>query len=159
MIELSKGELDSIDRQLVGRLMRDGRASWADLAHELGLTAPAIAQRVRRLQDRGVIRHFAAWVDPESVAPVCAMLALRHDAPERRAAFHEEIAGVGAVQECHQVTGSDDYVLKVRCASLKELRELVSDTLPAMPGVSRVRTSVVLSTIKETPVLPLTDSR
>jgi Lrp/AsnC family leucine-responsive transcriptional regulator len=147
--------LDAVDRRLLSRLMRDGRASWADLAHDLQLTAPAIAQRVRRLQDRGVIRQFAAWVEPQIVAPVCAYVTVRFTGPDQRDAFHERIVGLDAVQECNHLAGVDDYLLKVRCGSLEELRVLVSDTLPRIPGVTRARASVVLSTIKDTPVLPV----
>jgi DNA-binding Lrp family transcriptional regulator len=55
--------MDATDLSILRQLMRDGRATWADLAVDLGLTAPAIAQRVRRLQDRGIIRHFGVWLE------------------------------------------------------------------------------------------------
>jgi Lrp/AsnC family leucine-responsive transcriptional regulator len=135
--------------------MRQGRATWADLAEELGLTAPAIAQRVRRLEDRGIIRQFAAWVAPEAVAPVCAYVFVRFGHPDRLGEFRERIAGLEAVQEFHRLAGADDYVLKVRCRSLAELEGLVSETLPKIPGVMRTRSSIVLSTLKETPLLPV----
>jgi len=147
--------LDELDRGLLYRLMRQGRATWADLAEELGLTAPAIAQRVRRLEERGVIKQFAAWVDAETLAPVAAYVAVRFDRPELRSRFRQEVQRLDAVQECCQLTGEDDYLLKVRCGSLRELEELVSTTLPRVPGVARTRTSVVLSTVKDTPVLAL----
>ena len=147
--------IDDIDRRLIARLMRDGRATWADLAVELGLTAPAIAQRVRRLEDRGVIRQFAAWVAPEAVAPVCAYVFVRFDQPERRDPFRRQVSELECVQEFSHLAGADDYLLKVRCGSLAELEHLVSITLPSIPGVSRTRSNVVLSTIKDTPVLPV----
>jgi Lrp/AsnC family leucine-responsive transcriptional regulator len=147
--------LDDLDRGLLFRLMRQGRATWADLAEELGLTAPAIAQRVRRLEERGVIKHFAAWVDAEAIAPVAAYVAVRFDRPELKARFRQEVARLDSVQECCQLAGEDDYILKVRCGSLRELEELVATTLPKIPGVARTRTSVVLSTVKDTPVLAL----
>ena len=135
--------------------MRNGRATWADLAVELGLTAPAIAQRVRRLEERGVIKQFAAWVAPDAVTPVSAIVAVQLDKQAARDGFHRQAGALESVQECHHLAGPDDYVLKVRCGSLAELEQLVSATLAKIPGVVRTRTSVVLSTIKDTPVLPM----
>ena len=151
----TKSELDEIDRRLLARLMRNGRATWADLAVELGLTAPAIAGRVRRLEERGVIRQFAAWVAAEAVAPVCAFLALRFERPDLRDDFHRQVGELECVQECAHLAGADNYLLKVRCVSLAELEQLVAVALPRIPGVARVRTSVVLSSVKDTPVLPV----
>jgi Lrp/AsnC family leucine-responsive transcriptional regulator len=149
-----KIDLDEVDRRLVVKLMREGRATWADLAVELGLTAPAIAQRVRRLEERGVIRQFAAWVDPKVVAPVTAYVGIAYERPDRDR-FSRVVEGLEAVQECSRVSGPDDYLLKVRCGSLEELDELVGVTLPKITGVTRVETTVVLSTVKDTPVLPV----
>jgi Lrp/AsnC family leucine-responsive transcriptional regulator len=151
--------LDELDQKLLARLMRQGRATWADLADELGITAPAVAQRVRRLEDRGVIRQFAAWVAPAAVAPVAAWVAVRLDRADQRERFHQRVRETDAVQECHRVTGDDDYLLKVRCASVAALDELLSATLARWPGVGRTRASLVLATVKDTPVLPLFDGK
>jgi len=151
--------LDELDQKLLARLMRQGRATWADLADELGVTAPAIAQRVRRLEDRGVIRQFAAWVAPEAVAPVTAWVAVRLDRADQREHFHQRALESDAIQECHRVTGDDDYLLKVRCASVAALDEFLSITLARWPGVGRTRASLVLATVKDTPVLPLPDGK
>ena len=154
--ELSNQQaLDDLDRRLLSRLMLQGRATWADLADELGLTAPAIATRVRRLEERGVIRQFAAWVAPEAVSPVCACVGVRFDQPDRREEFHRRVSSLPAVQECHHLAGADDYLLKLRCGSLAELEQLVATVIQKIPGVRRTRTSVVLTTVKDTPVLPV----
>lgn len=154
-LSIPRYELDDIDRRLLSTLMREGRATWADLAEELGLTAPAIAQRVRRLEERGVIRQFAAWVDPESVAPISAYVFVRFDGPGQRGRFREEVLRLAQVQECSRLAGEEDYLLKVRCGSLTELEQLLGVTLPKIPGVVRARASVVLATIKDTPILPI----
>jgi Lrp/AsnC family leucine-responsive transcriptional regulator len=146
--------LDEVDRRLLARLMRQGRATWADLADELGLTAPAIAQRVRRLEDRGVIKHFAAWVAPEAIAPICAFVSVRLDDPDQDEAFRAQMEGFAFIQECQRISGDDDYLLKVRCGSLLELETAVTSSLRQIPGV-RTRTTVVLSTVKDTPQLPI----
>jgi Lrp/AsnC family transcriptional regulator, leucine-responsive regulatory protein len=147
--------VDALDLGIVYHLMRDGRATWADLAVELGLTAPAIAQRVRRLQDRGVIRQFSAIVAPELFVPVSAFVGVTVASVDAHARFQRGIAELDMVQECHQVLGADDYLLKVRCASLAQLAELVSNVLPRLAGGGRARSTVILSTVKESAILPL----
>lgn len=148
--------MDEIDYKALRHLMAQGRASWAELAGVLGLSAPAAADRVRRLEERGVIRGFAALVDPEAVGSgLTAFLAVTLERPEHRAAFLQRVQQLPEVQECHHVAGDDDYLLKVRCRGTRDLERLVSDDLKALPGVHRTRTTVVLSTSKETCVLPL----
>lgn len=154
-LSIAKDDLDPIDCRLVARLMRQGRATWADLAVELGLTAPAIAQRVRRLEERGVIRQFAAWVAPEAIAPVCAFVSVHFAGSDQHEGFRAAVLALDAVQECHRIAGADDYLLKVRCRSLAELEALERSTLSCISGVARTHTTVVLSTIKDTPVLPI----
>jgi Lrp/AsnC family transcriptional regulator, leucine-responsive regulatory protein len=148
--------IDDIDFRLLGLLSSNGRATWADLARELGLTAPAIAQRVRRLEDRGIIRQFTAIVDPEIVAPVSAFIAVRVEGGPAREAFRAAVAELISVQECYLLTGDDCYFLKARFVSLADLRTFVDVTLPGLPGVEGTRTNVVLTTVKESSALPFT---
>ena len=148
--------MDDLDRRLLHRLMRNGRATWSDLAVELGITAPAIAQRVRRLERAGVIRQFAAWVDPQAVAPLAAFVSAWLPADGDHGAFREQAAKLEPVQECHWVAGEDAYLLKVRCATTAQLERLVR-TLTDDLGAARTRTRVVLATVKESPVLPMGD--
>lgn len=148
--------LDETDQLLLGRLMHQGRATWADLADELGLTAPAIAQRVRRLEERGVISGFAALAAPEALAPVCAFLTLGvRPSAQGGKELRNRIARVDAVQECHDL--GSEYLLKVRCESLQELQRLVTESLSDLceegPAVTRVQ--VVLGTLKETPAMAI----
>jgi Lrp/AsnC family leucine-responsive transcriptional regulator len=145
--------MDATDRSILRTLMQDGRATWADLAVELGLTAPAIAQRVRRLQERGIIRHFAAVAAPELLAPVSAFVRLAAVDPS----FRDAIRELDWVQECHQTTGDYDYLLKVRCQSLAHLGDLVSTVLPRLSGGGRISSTVILASLKESTVLPIPD--
>jgi Lrp/AsnC family leucine-responsive transcriptional regulator len=145
--------MDATDRSILRTLMQDGRATWADLAVELGLTAPAIAQRVRRLQERGLIRFFAAVVAPELVAPVSAFVCLTAAQPS----FRDAVGELDVIQECHQTSGDYDYLLKVRCQSLAHLSDLVTSVLPRLSGGGRIRSTVILATVKESTVLPIPD--
>ena len=79
-------EIDATDLRLLRRLVTDGRATWADLAVETDMTAPGVAQRVRRLRERGVLRGFAALIDPQAVAPICAFVSIALDGSRGHAA-------------------------------------------------------------------------
>ena len=148
--------LDDIDLRIVRKLADKGRITWSDLASWLGLSAPATAERVRRLEDRAVIRGYAALLDTEALGcPLLAMVSVTLDRPSHRAGFLHWVAHATEVMECHHVAGDEDYVLKVRCAGTQALERLVSDGLKALPGVLRTRTTIVLSTVKETVVPPL----
>jgi Lrp/AsnC family transcriptional regulator, leucine-responsive regulatory protein len=148
--------MDAIDYKVIARLQAEGRESWAKLGESLGMTGPAAAERVRRLEERGVIRGYSALIDAESVGAILtAFVAVTLDRPMHRAGFLKKVEALEEVQECHHVAGDDDYLLKVRCRGPRDLDRVISDELKSVPGVSRTRTTIVLSTTKETPMLPL----
>lgn len=148
--------VESIDLKALRHLMGRGRATWAELATILGLSAPAAAERVRRLEDRGVIKGYAALVNPEAVGTgLTSFIAVTLERPEHRAAFLDRLQSLPEVQECHHIAGEGDYLLKVRCAGTRDLERVIIDQLKVIPGVVQTRTTVVLFTHKETPVLPL----
>ncbi len=152
--------MDALDTAALSRLMVDGRVSWADLGTDLGLAATSAADRVRRLEREGVIVGYAALVDAASVgADLTAFVSVSLDSSAGRMTFLEAAAGLDEIAEIHHVAGDDDYLLKVRCAGTRGLERLVSDGLKGLPGVARTRTTVVLSTVKESVVVPLGDPR
>jgi Lrp/AsnC family leucine-responsive transcriptional regulator len=137
--------LEETDAEIVRRLAVDGRMSYTDLAKETGLSVSAVHSRVRRLEQRGVIRGYRADLDPEtldlgltafvSVKPIDP--AAPDDAPER-------LKGIAAIEACHSVAGDESYILKVRVVSPAAL-EAVLQEIRAAANVS-TRTTVVLST-------------
>jgi Lrp/AsnC family transcriptional regulator, leucine-responsive regulatory protein len=146
---------DATDLGILGRLARDGRATWADLAHELGLTAPAIAARVRRLVDRGIIRQFTASISPSALGAVTAFIEVSFGDPDAHEEFRTAVGRLVAVQECHRVAGSSQYLMKVRARSSAELDHLLATVLPRAARGATLYVSMVLSTVKESPVFPL----
>jgi len=150
---------ESLESKVIGRLMRDGRVCWSDLAQLVGLSAPAVADRVRRLEQRGVIKGYAALVDAAAVGyPLTAFVSVVLDRPKDRTAFLRRVQAIPEIAECHHVTGDDDYLLKLRCRSPQHLDDLLSNSIKGSPEVVRTRTTIVLSTAKESVVLPLTSS-
>ncbi|MBI3789869.1 MAG: Lrp/AsnC family transcriptional regulator [Gemmatimonadetes bacterium] len=148
--------MDAIDSMLITHLQGHGRESWARLGELTGLTGPAVAERVRRLEEAGTIRRFAALVDPAAVdAGLTAFVAVTLEGSASRAGFLSRIEALDEVQECHHVAGDDDYLLKLRCRDTLALDRLLSRDLKGVRGVTRTRTTIVLRTAKETTMVPV----
>ncbi len=148
--------MDEIDIKVLQQLMVQGRITWSELASLLQLSAPATADRVRRLEEKGIIQSYAALVNPELIGcSITAFIAVTLDRPAHRQGFLDLVNQLPEIQECHHVTGDDDYLLKVRCTSTRSLEALISNQIKGLPGLLRTRTTLALSTVKETPVLPI----
>ncbi|MEO5821800.1 MAG: Lrp/AsnC family transcriptional regulator [Vicinamibacteraceae bacterium] len=148
--------LDTIDSKAIDALQQDGRISWAELGTALGLSAPAAAERVRKLTETGVVRGFAAHLDPGLAGfPVLAFVAVTLASQGARAAFLNAVRRHDLIQECHHVAGDDDFLLKVRARSLAQLESVLADELKGRLGIARTRTTIVLGTAKETTRLPV----
>ncbi|MFZ5850244.1 MAG: Lrp/AsnC family transcriptional regulator [Actinomycetota bacterium] len=137
--------MEEIDRQIVRLLAADGRMSYTDIAKATGLSTSAAHQRVRRLEARGVIRGYAALVDPEAVGlPLTAFISLTPTDPSAPDDAPERLAGLPQIEACHSVAGGESYILKVRVPGPGDLEALLAQ-IRATAAVS-TRTTVVLST-------------
>lgn len=138
-------QLDAVDRRLVRELAADGRASYTDLAERVGLSVSAAHQRVRRLEQRGVISGYGARVDPDALGlPLTAFVSVKPIDPAEPDDVPERLAGLLAIEACHSVAGDESYILKVRVGGPGELETLLQE-IRAKANVS-TRTTVVLST-------------
>ncbi len=148
--------MDALDYKALSRLQQFGRESWKKLGELLGITAQATADRIHRLEEDGVIQGYAALIDPEVMGlHLMAFVAVTLDRPRQRDEFLAHVASLSEVQECHHVSGDDDYMLKVRCRGPSDLERLVSEDIRGLAGVGHTRTTIVLRTVKETVALPL----
>lgn len=137
--------VEDIDRQIVRLLGRDGRMSYTDLGKSTGLSTSAVHQRVRRLEERGVIRGYVAVVDAEAVElPLTAFISIRPIDPSAPDDAPERLRGLAEIEACHSVAGEESYILKVRVRAPSDL-ELLLARIRAEAGVS-TRTTIVLST-------------
>ncbi|MDV9189502.1 Lrp/AsnC family transcriptional regulator [Streptomyces sp. SR27] len=137
--------MEELDRQIVELLVKDGRMSYTDLGKATGLSTSAVHQRVRRLEQRGVIRGYAAVVDPEAVGlPLTAFISVKPFDPSSPDDTPDRLADIPEIEACHSVAGDENYILKVRVATPLELEHLLS-RIRSQAGVSS-RTTVVLST-------------
>lgn len=152
--------MDTTDVAILSLLLRDAREAWARIGERVGLTGPAVAERVRRLEQQGVVRGYAALLAPEQVGfPLTAFVSVTLETPHHRRAFLARLASLPEVQECHHVTGDDDYLLKVRCRGPADLDRLLTAQLKGGPGVVRTRTLVVLRSEKESVGFPPLEAR
>ncbi len=132
---------DATDWRILDVLQRDGRASYAELARAVSMSASAVTERVRRLEEAGIIQGYAAVVDPERIGlPVLAFVRLRYPTGNYKP-FHDLVAATPEILEAHHVTGDDCFVLKVAARSMRHLEE-VSGRVGALGSVT---TSVVYS--------------
>ena len=137
--------MEDLDRQIVELLVKDGRMSYTDLGRATGLSTSAVHQRVRRLEQRGVIRGYAAIVDPDSVGlPLTAFISVTPFDPSAPDDIADRLADVPEIEACHSVAGDENYILKVRAATPVELEDLLA-RIRSRAGAS-TRTTVVLST-------------
>jgi Lrp/AsnC family transcriptional regulator, leucine-responsive regulatory protein len=143
--------LDDLDLTILNFLIQNGRATWADIAQACGLSAPAVAERVKRLEKQQIIQGYTVRLSPQQLGyDLTAFIAVTLDRPEHRADFLSYVQANPLIQECHHVTGDGDYLLKVRCRHTAALEDLLSNGIKGLAGVSQTRTSIALSTLKET---------
>jgi Lrp/AsnC family leucine-responsive transcriptional regulator len=147
--------LDEIDAQLLRGLAADARTPTSALARQVGLSGPSVHDRLRKLEQAGVIHGYSARLNPSAVGRGTAAFVALNVGPglSDKAAIERELAKNDAVLEVHEVAGEDCYLVKVRVESPASL----SDVLAALRGVHRnasTRTTVVLKTVLERPVPP-----
>ncbi|PPK60440.1 Lrp/AsnC family transcriptional regulator [Actinokineospora auranticolor] len=148
------GELEPIDQAIVRELAADGRRSFTDLAERVGLSVSAVHQRVRRLEQRAVIRGYTARLDAEAIGlPLTAFISLSPIDPAAPDDYPQRLEHIEEIESCYSVAGDYSYVLLVRVASPTDLEELLRK-IRESAKVS-TRTTVVLSTPYEgrTPAL------
>jgi len=140
--------VEEIDRKIVSLLARSGRMSFTELARQAGLSVSAVHQRVRRLEQDGVIKGYAAMFNPEDVGlPLTAFVSVKPFDAAAPDDLPQRLEHLTAIEACHSVAGDENYILKVRVASPAALEELLYQ-IRTLGGVS-TRTTVVLSNPSE----------
>ena len=151
--------MDEIDRNLVIALQENGAAGLAELSKVAGLSVSATAERVKRLEERGVIRGWRIDLDPASAGcPLLAFVFVAMRPGRDDAAFLKAMKRQEAVLECHTVTGPWCYLLKLRLADIAALEAFVSEEVRTQPGVERTETILAIASPKETAILPVAEA-
>lgn len=153
--------LDEIDRTLLSLLQTDARLSVAELARRIDLSPPGIQKRLKKLEESGIIEQYALLVNREAVGfdMLCfVQVTLQRHEPTAVSGFRQAIAQMPEVLECYHLTGEYDYLLKLVVRNRRHLEQFLLETLTPVPGMDKIRTSLVLSELKATTAVPIPPS-
>lgn len=148
--------LDATDLAILELLQANARVSNADIARKLDMAPSAILDRIRKLEQRGVIEGYTTRIDASAVGlGLTAFILVRTEERVGSGAIGQALARIPEVQELHHVAGEDCYLVKVRVADTEGLSRLLRERFGRLKGVRNTRSTIVLSTVKETAALPL----
>jgi Lrp/AsnC family leucine-responsive transcriptional regulator len=150
--------IDGIDRAILGFLQANSRVSNAEMARRLEMAPSAVLERIRKLEGRGILLGYEARVSPAALGyGLLAFVQVRAEERVGSGEVGQRLAAVPEVQEVHHVAGEDCYLVKVRVADPEALGRLLRDTFGAIEPVRSTRTTIVLSSLKETIQLPIAE--
>ncbi|HEX6124297.1 MAG TPA: Lrp/AsnC family transcriptional regulator [Pyrinomonadaceae bacterium] len=146
--------MDVLDRQILNILQQDGRTSNAEIARQVNLAPSAVLERVRKLEERRVIRGYSADIDPKALEyGLTSIIAVRTS--ECGEGVGEQLASIPEVQEVHEVAGDDCFYIKVVSRDAESLGLFLREKIKGIPNVVNTRTTVVLKTFKEGTLVPI----
>ena len=146
---------DSKDIQILELLQKDGRSTASDIAKEVGLSIPAVGERIKKLNEKGIIDKFVAVLNHKNAGlDLTAFVFIVSEHSDHYDEFISKTNECKAVMECHSITGSGSHILKIRAKNSQGLEDLLYE-IQNWPGVSRTQSNVVLSSYKETTEIDL----
>lgn len=145
--------IDSTDAAILTCLARDARVSTADLARDVGLSAPSVAERIKRLEESNVIRGYTAIIDPEALGLALAVHIRVRPMPGQLGKLATLLNKLDAIVECDRITGDDCFVAKAHVASVRELEALIDKIIP----LGTTNTAIIQSSpvVRRLPQLPV----
>ena len=150
--------LDATDKKILTLLQENGRITNARLAQQIGLSPPAVLERVRRLESSGIIQQYVAILDRQQAGfsvQTIVMVCLSHHQISSLQSVKERLTQMDEVLECHQLTGEVDFLLKVAVKDMTSYTDFVNNKLSGIPGIQNVKTSFILETLKNSTALKL----
>jgi Lrp/AsnC family leucine-responsive transcriptional regulator len=148
-------EIDDTDLMLIELLQKDARTPQHELAKIVGLAASSVNEGIRKLGERGLITGYHARISPDVFGyDLLAFVYVGWSRPETEKAFLKKVLGQSTVMEIHHVTGTWNYMLKVRVKNTRMLEGLLAKVIKSIAGVERTETIIVLSSLKETAQIP-----
>jgi Lrp/AsnC family leucine-responsive transcriptional regulator len=138
------GALDATDARILDALVNDARVSIADLARSVGLSPPSVSERIKRLEEVGVIEGYTLTINPKALGlPIAAWLRIR-PIPGQLRMVAEILRGLPEIVECDRITGEDCFVARAHVQSVEELEKLIDQVIPyAMTNTSIIQSSPV----------------
>jgi Lrp/AsnC family leucine-responsive transcriptional regulator len=148
-------DVDAVDARLLRRLEADGRASIADLARMLGMAAPSVAERLKRLEEAGVIRRFSVEIDPAALGYALAAYIRIRPTVGQTSAVAKLLAELPEIVECDRITGDDCFIARAHLRSVEDLERLIDRIIP----FAQTNTSIIQSSPVRRRLPPLNDER
>lgn len=151
-------KLDSTDRKILELLQRNSNVTNALLAKEIGLSPAPTLERVNKLENNKVIKSYHAVIDPNAVGlgvSTFVMASLKGHNKENIDKFVKAIETIDEVIECHHITGAGDFILRIVCADIAAYQQLMLEKVSNIEVVDSLQTMVILSTFKDSKVLPI----
>ena len=143
-LRFQEPSLDAIDRAILRALAKDARVTMADLGRAVGLSPPSVTERVRRLEDAGVIQGYSAVISPAALGLPLAVYVCIRPMPGQLTLVAELLNGLPAIVECDRVTGDDCFIAKAHVRSVAELEAVIDTIIPyAMTNTSIIQSSPV----------------
>lgn len=153
-----EAELDILDLKILKLLQENGRITNVQLSNEIGLSPAPTLERVKKLENSGVIKSYHAAVNESAVnLGIKAMIqvSLVRQKDNAIANFKKHIDKIDEITECYQVTGNFDYLLKVVVKDIPAFEKLIGGKLSKIPDIGQMQTNVILNEVKKSAVLPL----
>ncbi len=151
-------KLDKINKKILKIIQDDGSITNSELSKKVGLAPASTLERVRKLEQSGVIRKYVGLVDPEKIGKEITAFVeitlLEHNA-NLIETFVSEITVMPEVLECHHIAGDKDFLLKIVTADLKHYKEFALGKLAELKGVGKIQTLFSLNTVKDTTAIPV----
>ncbi|MCG3165695.1 MAG: Leucine-responsive regulatory protein [Bacteroidia bacterium] len=150
--------LDQTDLMILKLLQENGRKTNVQLSNEIGLSPAPTLERVKKLENSGIIKSYHAVVEEKSVdlgIKAMIQISLVRQKDNAIANFKKQIAKIDEITECYQVTGNFDYLLKVIVKDIPAFEKLIGEKLSKIADIGQMQTNVILSEVKKSPVLPL----
>lgn len=144
-------KFDEIDKKILNILQENGRITNTDLASKVGLSPPPMLERVKKLEKNGIITKYVALLDPKKINKatiIFVSLTLARHRLKSIDQVKEEFSNFPEVLECYSITGEEDYLLKVMVQDVEEYENFMLNKLAKIPAISRIKSFVVLSTLK-----------
>jgi Lrp/AsnC family transcriptional regulator, leucine-responsive regulatory protein len=158
MIENGRFDLDDKDRILLQYLQEDARMTNTELAQRVELSPTGLQKRLRKLEEAGIVKRYVTLLDREAMGydMLCfVQVTLQRHEPEAIERFKSAVQQMPTVLECHHITGEYDYLLKIVVQNRRQLEQFLVEILTPMPGMDKIRTSLVLREIKATTAVPV----
>lgn len=151
--------IDEMDRRILSLLQQDARLPNAEIARRVGMAPSATLERLRKLEERGVIQGYEARLDARKLGfGICAFIYVRTTDKKGELATGEHLRKHPNVLEVHHIAGEDCYLVKVRASDTDDLGRLLQHDISGLPGVTSTRTTIVLGTLKESSRIPVPDA-